>query len=703
MNKQVYEVVWSSSIITTILGVIIFVAEQDLSGITLIAIGGSSLTLSVIWTEIQLALANKEGSTRQLVLLYAEAALFIIAVAFSTNIIPSGAPTSVRIVTLVLGFQALGLTIQSTPATISRTAQWTILSAGHGTVLVGSVLALPFGPTNLSGALLLYSVGIPIVLLHAFWTRTYRSTANSVPQTRIQQWEGLLLIAIIVGVPPTLYISLIGPEAALGLDSTIVSVATATTGITTILAFATLGAPQSPPRITRLFERHLVAASLHILVTLILVNTAVFTVFLIIPQIFIWILAGVLVLLLIGISINYSMIIHEQRSSKSDDDEAEMPVPKSPVSGVTVVITAFDEASVLSETLQQNLDSLEGLPFILVPTGRSTDGTIELMEEAQEAHSNRVRIVKGTSGSKAGDLNRAWKYVDTPYVLVLDADETIDIDFVRRGLAQLERYPSAGIVQGRKVSTFPAYDAFRRFVTIERQHSTLLDHSLIDDIFDAGHFAGSSAIFRREVPIDVMGFDPSYLTEDIELTIRLYIQTDWNVIYDTQMIAREISPQDWDALFRQRERWARGWAQVAIQYGGDILRSWKHIGGKKAGALSWLLFTAVSAPIFTILPALSLHWYLGLAPQTSPVVALVIALVLLPERGISFVYTAIRDPVVETSTGRVVEALLFAYTWILFTWFVQLHSLYLQLSGTENVWHRTTKGMTESERIRDSQ
>jgi cellulose synthase/poly-beta-1,6-N-acetylglucosamine synthase-like glycosyltransferase len=698
LKEQVYKVLWSSSVITTVLGVIAFAAGQALFGISLIAIGGSGLTLSVIWTEIQLALTDREDSIRQLVLLYSEAALFIIAVGFSTNVIPSEAPTSVRIVTLVLGVQAIGLTIQSNPATISRTAQWTILAAGHGTVLVGSVLALPFGPTNPSGALLLYAVGIPVVLLHAFWIRTYRSTADSVPQTGTQRWEGVLLIAIILGVPSALYVSLIGPEAALGLNSTVGSVATATVGITTTLAFATLGAPQSTPRVTQLLERHLVAASLHILVTLILVNTAVFAVFLIVPQLFIWILAGILVLLLIGVNINYSMIVHEQRSS-NPDDEAEMLMPQSPISTVTVVITAFDEASVLSETLQQNLDSIEQSPFVLVPAARSTDGTIELMEEAQEAHSNRVRIVKGTSGSKAGDLNRVWQYIETPYVIVLDADETIDIEFVRRGLTQVERHPSVGIVQGRKVSTRPAYDAFRRFVTIERQHSTLLDHSLIDDIFDAGHFAGSSAIFRREVPIDVMGFDPSYLTEDIELTIRLYLQTDWNVMYNTQMIAREISPQDWDALFRQRERWARGWAQVAIQYSGDILRSWKHIGGKKAGALSWLLFTAVSAPIFTILPALSLHWYLGLAPQTSPTVALVIALMLLPERGISFVYTAIRDPVVNTSAGRVVEVLLFAYTWILFTWLVQLHSLYLQLSGTENVWHRTTKGMTGSERV----
>jgi len=267
VKGQLYKILWSAAIATTVIGVIFFVANRTFFGIILIAVGGSSLALSVIWTEIQLALADKENSMRQLVLLYGEAALLIIAVAFSTNIIPSEAPTSVRVVTLVLGLQALGLTVQSNPATISRTAQLTILAAGHGTVLAGSVLALPFGPTNPSGALLLYAVGIPTVVLHAFWIRTYRSTADSASQTGIQRWEGVLLIAIIVGVPSTLFVSLTAPEVALALNSTVVSVAVATSGIATTLAFATLGAPQSSPRIARPLERHLVAASLHILVT----------------------------------------------------------------------------------------------------------------------------------------------------------------------------------------------------------------------------------------------------------------------------------------------------------------------------------------------------------------------------------------------------------------------------------------------------
>jgi len=696
---NLYKSIWYTSIVLAIIGVLFLLTGQPQVGITLATVGGSSLALFVIWDEIQRASSGERNSTTQLALTLGGATLFITTVAFSTNVIPSEASISVRVVTLVLGLQALALTLENHPATISLTARLIILCAGHGAVLAGSVLLLPFGPTNTPGGLLLYAAGVPTLLLHAFWIRTYRSKVGSMSQTNKKRWEGTLLITIIIGVPSVLIFSLTGTGEALVPSDVIATLVLAVTGITTILGVGIISAPQTSPWITQLFERHIVAVTLHTLATLILVNITVFAIFLIVPQLFLPILSGILVVILVGVVLNYSMIFHAQRSSFRDYNDDKKMYSETSLSDVTVVITGFDEAAVLPETLKHNLTELEKSPFVLVPAMRSTDGTIELMKNATEVHPERVRVIEGTTGSKAGDLNRVWQYIETPYVLVLDADETIGADFVRRGLIHFNSDPSVGIVQGRKIASSPTVDAFQRFVTIERQHSTLLDDSLMDDIFGAGHFAGSSAMFRHEVPIGVSGWDPSFLTEDIELTLRIYTQTKWNLKYDANMISQEINPKSWGALVRQRERWARGWAQVAVVHERDVLQSWRHIGGRKAGGLSWLLFTSVSAPIFTILPALSLHWYLGLAPQTSAVVALIIALVLLPERGISFVYTAIRDPEIETSAGRTIESLLFAYTWILFSWLVQLHSLYLELSGTENVWHRTKKESATGERI----
>jgi len=76
LKEHLYKILWSVAIATTVIGVITFVANQDFLGIALIAVGGSSLTLSVIWTEIQLVTAGREDSFNQLVLLYGEAATF---------------------------------------------------------------------------------------------------------------------------------------------------------------------------------------------------------------------------------------------------------------------------------------------------------------------------------------------------------------------------------------------------------------------------------------------------------------------------------------------------------------------------------------------------------------------------------------------------------------------------------------------------
>ncbi len=691
MKGRLYEAVWYTAVAVSVVGVIVFSINPSPLAILIIAFGAGSLALFAIWKEIQLALSAEPHVTRRLVLVSGEAALFIIAVAFSTNFIPSDAPLSIRTAVLVLGVQVLALTIDTHPAKISQRTRWTIFCTGHGAVLAGTILILPFGPTNTTGTLLLYAVGTPTLLLHAFWIRTYREVGAPVPKTDAQRWEAILLVVIAVGVPAALFVSLTGTETALVPSTPIATSATAVAGVSAIVAFALLSAPETPPSITRLLDGYLVAVGLHTAVALILVNTFVFTVFLLLPQLFVWILGAVLLLVLVGVGLNYSMIWHAEKSLAHIDDDSEVPSPDIPLSAVTVIVSGFDEASVLPTTLQQNLANLPDMPFLLVPASRSTDGTIEIMQQTQQEHPERVQVIEGPTRSKAGDLNHVWRHVETPYVLVLDADETVDAEFVYRGLSMLRDRPSVGVVQGRKLAAYPTGSVFNRFVTIERQHSTLLDHSLLSDLFDAGHFGGSAAIFRREVPCDVGGWDPTFLTEDIELTLRLYLHSEWQVAYNPRMTAREINPQSWGALFRQRERWARGWAQVAIQHGPAVLQSGSRLGWLKSGALSWVLFTSVSAPVYAILPALLLHWYLGLAPPTPATLALALAIVLLPERGISFAYTAIRDPAIEFSWPRSVEAVAFAYLWIVFAWITQLHSLYLQLSGTEGVWHRTKK------------
>lgn len=697
MGDQGYNLLWYTSSAIAVAGIATGSLGQEFTGIVLTAVGGSLLALLAISAEFRLIVATDTQSLRQTLLVFINALIFILAVAFAIDVIPSTAPIPVRIVVAATGFQALTLTINSRPARISRTARWALLIASHGAMLAGAVLALGWGPTNLTGAILLYAVGFPTLILQAFWIRTFRSTTNATASTDVRPWEALLLVAIICAIPSTLALSLTALNTPAIPDTPTVRTAAAMAGISGVVALASLSAPSSPPAALQAITGPVFSVIQHAVVALILVNTFVFVVFLLVPQLFLWILGAFLLLLLTGVALNYLMIVHAERLLSGAHDDSWRP----DTMAVTVVVTGFNEAAVLPDTLEHNLTALSDLEFLLVPAARSTDGTIEVMQEAQSKHPDRVSVIEGTSGSKAGDLNLAWDHIATPYALVLDADETVTSEFITRGLRILDERPAVGIVQGRKVAAYPTQSLLTRFVTIERQHSTLLDQLLMNNVFNAGHFAGSAAILRREVPPAVGGWNPAFLTEDIELTLRLHLQTEWEVSYEHTMIAREINPQTWGDLLRQRERWARGWSQVAVEYGAQVLRSWPRLGRRQTSGVSWLLFTAVSAPIYTILPALALHWVLGLAPPTPLALAVAISLFLFPERGISYVYTAVRDPVITTTPRQIGRALIYGYVWLLFAWVIQLHSLYLNLSGVEGVWHRTAKSTPRNARSSD--
>lgn len=266
--------------------------------------------------------------------------------------------------------------------------------------------------------------------------------------------------------------------------------------------------------------------------------------------------------------------------------------------------------------------------------------------------------------------------------------------FVTQALRVLSAQPNVGIVQGRKCATYPDTSRLSRFASTERQHSTWLDQSFFADVLSAPHFAGSAAVLRREVLPAVDGFAPEMLTVDIDLTTRLYLETDWDIAYVSEMAAHELLPGTWISLLRQRERWSRGWAQVAALRMGAVFRSCRQLGLRRTVGLSWLLFLALSAPLFTVFPALALPTVaLDTSLGLSLPVAVALAIVLLPERAISFVYAVSRDPDIRVSMTprRIVATVAIAYLWIVFGWIVQLHSLYLQFSGSTQTWTVTRK------------
>lgn len=696
LSGRLYTPIWSVSLALALLGMIgVGVGPTTRpSGYALLAIGGGALALISLSTEMRTTLPRDTGRNFRLALVLTGGLAFVVGVLLAADILLGGTsvPLAIRLLVLATAFQALLLTVDVRTVRPTLAGRAAMLVLSHGSIFAGSLFTLSWGPTVPRAGLVLYASGFAMLLLNAFWARSLQSqTSPPTLETDRRRWEALLLGAVVIGILGAIAMVLSTRTGTLTLQTPEGRFLATMTGTAAIVGLAMLSVPQSAPSVLQWLDGPVVTVAQHVLTLFVIVNAFLLGVFVATPWLLPPVFGAFILILLVSVALNYGMLVHAWRR---DRDDAQADSPSLEDAEVTVVVTAMDEVDALSASLRENVTALAPLQFLLVPAARSTDGTQERMHEVQDDYPDRVRVVEATGGSKAADLNAAWDHVETPYVLVLDADETVGPAFVTRALRILTARPDIGIVQGRKVTTDAGASRLSRFISGERQHSTLLDHPFDADVLAAGHFAGSGAVLRRQVLPDVGGFSTDTLTEDIDLTVRLYLQTDWDVTYVPEMVVHELIPGTWTSLFGQRERWARGWAQVASRHLGDVLRSWRQLGPRRTLGLSWVLFLALSAPVYMLFPALALPTLaldVSLGLSLPVVVALIVFLI--PERAVSFAYAVFRDPATpeQTTLRRIVATVATAYLWIAFGWIIQIHSLYLLLAGAPQAWTVTRK------------
>ena len=88
-------------------------------------------------------------------------------------------------------------------------------------------------------------------------------------------------------------------------------------------------------------------------------------------------------------------------------------------------------------------------------------------------------------------------------------------------------------------------------------------------------FAGTMGLIRRSVLEDVGGWDEKIITEDAEISLRVLARGHRSV-YVPQAFGRGIMPLTYEALRKQRFRWAFGGIQI-------LRRHWRTLLGRRSG------------------------------------------------------------------------------------------------------------------------
>jgi len=234
-------------------------------------------------------------------------------------------------------------------------------------------------------------------------------------------------------------------------------------------------------------------------------------------------------------------------------------------------------------------------------------------------------------GFKAGAINHALSRLDdTPYLLVIDADQKVKPSILADLIPILEADPTISFVQTPQFFRSEPHDPIS--VTFSYQQHIYNKHVCRGlSVNHTAMLTGSNCIFRVSHLVAIGGMDEACIAEDIATSFTFHLRGRRGVFLDA-VYAEGLAPPNLAAYFTQQFRWAYGNTQLL----GIILRQLVTQPGSMT-PLHWLEFLVtvsiyllggVNLALF-LLPVATLTFGIPILPVwLPPVFAVVLAVVI---------------------------------------------------------------------------
>jgi cellulose synthase/poly-beta-1,6-N-acetylglucosamine synthase-like glycosyltransferase len=303
-------------------------------------------------------------------------------------------------------------------------------------------------------------------------------------------------------------------------------------------------------------------------------------------------------------------MIGEQKMYYQDIMDSDMP-------RVTVLVPMHNEELVALNVLERLLDAdypkekLEVIPI----NDHSEDRTKEIVDKFSAEHPfiKPLHRYSGRRGKPAA-INEALQKATGEVIIVFDADYRPPRGILR-DIAVCFKDPEIGAVMGRVVPENVGTNLLTRMLDIERSGGYQVDQQARYNLGLVPQYGGTVGGFRKDYCMEIINekkvcFDPNILTEDTELTFKLYLKGR-KVAYANRAECYEEAPEDWEVRGRQIRRWARGHTQVMYRYLPQILSSKMLNRKQKLDGVLLLVLYAMPTIFFGALIALIVLFFLG--------------------------------------------------------------------------------------------
>lgn len=243
---------------------------------------------------------------------------------------------------------------------------------------------------------------------------------------------------------------------------------------------------------------------------------------------------------------------------------------------VSVLIPAHNEELVIDLTLKAMcrldypMDKLE----IIVINDNSSDRTGHIIEQFAQKdprikplHLKPPHAAKG----KPNALNQGLKLATGEYIAVYDADNIPHANALKHLVTAILEDPKAGAVIGKFRIINAKKNLLTRFIHIETISFQWLTQAGRWYWFGISTIPGTNFLIRKSLIDKLGGWDESALTEDTEISIRIYDEG-YRIRFYPLAVTWEQEPEKWKVWIKQRTRWAIGNQYVIYKNIGRLFR-----------------------------------------------------------------------------------------------------------------------------------
>lgn len=277
---------------------------------------------------------------------------------------------------------------------------------------------------------------------------------------------------------------------------------------------------------------------------------------------------------------------------------------------VTVIMSAFNEESVIVSSVRSVLDLRHPNHELIVVNDGSTDGTLEQLVSAfglvpdprplphtlpvtgavkglwsSPRSSVRLSVVDSENSGKTDSINCALNVANNDLIAIVDADSILDPDALIKVSQPFADDPdrviaSGGVVRvangsevlnGRVVNVRMPSRVLPQIQAVEYLRAFLLGRAGWSQLEALILISGAFGMFRRDVVMAIGGMDTRSIGEDFELVMRMHQwmrkqARKYRVVFVVEPVSWTEVPESFSALARQRRRWHRGLWEVLWKY-----------------------------------------------------------------------------------------------------------------------------------------